>query len=226
MKDKSYLEAIIFDMDGVIINSEPLWKIAEKKIFSKLGVPVSEKEINESSALTVVELCEMFYEKFPWGEKNFKKIEELIVAEVFQLIKTNDTEIPGVKNVLKFLRKKEFKLALASNSSHDLIEVVLNKVGVKEYFDFVASAEDVTKGKPDPEIYNYTAKSLGVVPEKCLVIEDSIVGVKSAKNAGMIVISMPSSEDFDKKEFELADLKISSLYQLPYVMKVLRVKEG
>lgn len=224
MKNNQYLKAVIFDMDGVIINSEPLWKIAEKNIFSKLGVPVSEKEINESSALTVVELCEMFYEKYAWGDKNFKIVEELIVAEVIQLIKTHDTDIPGVKNILKFFRKKDFTLALASNSSHELIEVVLNKVGVKEYFDFIASAEDVKKGKPDPEIYNYTAKSIGVVPEKCLVIEDSIVGVKSAKNAGMTVIAMPCNEDFDKKEFELADLKISSLHQLPYVMNVFRIK--
>lgn len=224
MKNNQFIKAVIFDMDGVIINSEPLWQIAEKNIFSKLGIPVSEKEIKESSALTVIELCEMFYKKYPWGDKDFKKIEELIVNEVIQLIKTNHTEIPGVKNILKFFRKRDYKIALASNSSHNLIEVVLKKVGVKEYFDFIVSASDLSRGKPDPEIYTFTAKSLGISPERCLVVEDSIVGVVAAKNAGMTVIAIPSNEDFDSKDFDLADLKIPSLNLLPHILKIFKIK--
>lgn len=201
-------------MDGVLINSEPLWKIAEKEVFSSLGVPVNKDLVHLTSALTAQEVCAFWYERYPWQGKTFDQVEDDVVERVIELIGENDTKMPGVKEILDFCKSKRLKIGLASNSSHDLIEVVLEKVGIKHYFDFFSSAQDVEKGKPDPAVYLYAAEKLGVEPGECLVFEDSIIGVRAAKSAGMFVVAIPTPEDFNKSSFEIADFKISNLLML------------
>jgi len=210
-------KAVIFDMDGVLINSEPLWKIAEKEVFSSMGVNVTDELVHITSALTAQEVCAFWYERYPWQGKTFDQVEDDVVARVIELIGENDTKIPGVIEILDFCKSKGLKIGLASNSSHDLIEVVLEKVGIKHYFDFISSAQDVERGKPDPAVYLYAAMKLGVDPKECLVFEDSIIGVTAAKNAGMFVIAIPVQEDFEKKEFEIADVKISNLAEFKFL---------
>jgi len=211
------IRAVIFDMDGVLINSEPLWKIAEKEVFSSMGVNVTDELVHITSALTAQEVCAFWYERYPWQGKTFDQVEDDVVARVIELIGENDTKIPGVIEILDFCKSKGLKIGLASNSSHDLIEVVLEKVGIKHYFDFISSAQDVERGKPDPAVYLYAAMKLGVDPKECLVFEDSIIGVTAAKNAGMFVIAIPVQEDFEKKEFEIADVKISNLAEFKFL---------
>jgi sugar-phosphatase len=202
-------KAVIFDMDGVLINSEPLWKIAEKEVFSSLGVPVTDDLVHITSALTAQEVCAFWYERHPWQEMSFEQVEDTVVARVIELIGQNDTKMTGVIEVLQFVKSKNLKIGLASNSSHNLIEVVLQKVGIKKYFDFVSSAQDVEKGKPNPAIYLYAAKNLGVTSNECLVFEDSIIGITAAKSAGMTVVAIPAPEDFTNDKFKLADYKVS-----------------
>lgn len=206
-------------MDGVLINSEPLWKIAEKEVFSSLGVKVTDELVHITSALTAQEVCAFWYERYPWQGKTFDQVEDDVVARVIELIGENDTKMPGVKEILDFCKSKGLKIGLASNSSHDLIEVVLEKVGIKHYFDFISSAADVEKGKPDPAVYLYAAEKLGVDPTECLVFEDSIIGVTAAKNAGMFVVAIPVQEDFEKKGFDVADAKIRDLAQGIYFIE-------
>lgn len=203
-------KAVIFDMDGVLINSEPLWKIAEKEVFSSLGVKVSDELVHITSALTAQEVCAFWFERYPWKGKTFNQVEEDVVARVIELIEENDTKMPGVKEILEFCKNKEFKIGLASNSSHNLIEVVLEKVGIKHYFNFISSAEDVEKGKPDPAVYLYAAQNLDVLPSHCIVFEDSVIGVTAAKQAGMTVVAIPDKNDFDNNGFKIADFKIKS----------------
>lgn len=198
-------------MDGVLINSEPLWKIAETEVLSSLGVPVTEEQIHSTSAMSVKGICEYWYSIHPWKGKTFDEIEDIIVARVIELIKIHDTKMHGVTEILEYFKNKNLKIGLATNSSHDIIEVVLQKTEIKQYFNFIASAKDVENGKPEPDIYLYAAKNLGVNPEECLVFEDSIVGIKAAKSAGMKVVAIPASVDFNKQEFYLADFKIRSL---------------
>lgn len=219
------LKAAIFDMDGVLINSEPLWRIAEKEIFSSIGVPVTEEMIYQTSALTIKEVCEYWYKIYPWKGKSFEEIENSIVDRVIELISTNETSMPGIKNIMKILKKKTFKIGMATNSSHKLIEAVLNKIKLKNYFDFIASAEDVENGKPSPEIYLHVAKNLNVHPEQCIVFEDSIIGIRSALDAGMIVVAVPASEDFNKPEFDIAHFKIHSLNDFSHFLNLLNIKQ-
>jgi len=198
-------------MDGVLINSEPLWKIAEKEVFSSLGVPVTDDLVHITSALTAQEVCAFWYERHPWQGKNFDEVEDAVVARVIELIGQHDTKMPGVIEILEFFKSKNLKIGLASNSSHELIDVVLKEVGIKQYFDVLSSADDVEKGKPDPEIFLFTAHKLGVLPSETLVFEDSIIGVTAAKRAGMTVIAVPVNSDFDNEAFDMTDNKIHSL---------------
>ena len=202
-------KALIFDMDGVLINSEPLWKIAEKEVFSSLGVPVTDDLVHITSALTAQEVCAFWHKRHPWTGMSFDEVEDAVVARVIDLIEKNDTKMPGVIEILQFVKSKNLKIGLASNSSHNLIEVVLQKVGIKKYFDFVSSAQDVEKGKPDPAVYLYAARNMGVSPGECLVFEDSIIGITAAKNAGMTVVAIPAPEDFTNDKFKIADYKVS-----------------
>lgn len=199
-------------MDGVLINSEPLWKIAEKEVFSSLGVPVTDDLVHITSALTAQEVCAFWYEQHPWQGMNFNEVEDAVVARVIELIGQNDTKMPGVIETLQFFKNKNLKIGLASNSSHNLIEVVIDKLGIKDYFNFLSSAEDVEKGKPDPAVYIYAAKNLGVSFKECLVFEDSIIGITAAKNAGMTVVAIPAPEDFSNDKFKIADYKVSDFH--------------
>ncbi|PLX07851.1 MAG: HAD family hydrolase [Marinilabiliales bacterium] len=208
-------KAIIFDMDGVLVNSEPLWKIAETEILTSLGVPVTEEQIHNTSAMSVKGVCEFWYKIHPWANKSFDEVEKLIVDRVIELIKTHDTNMPDAYETVKYFKDLSFKIGLATNSSHNIIDVVLTKVGIKQYFDFIASVQDVESGKPEPDVYLFAAKNLNVKPENCLVIEDSVVGVQSAKTAGMTVVAMPDKRDWDKPEYEIADFKIKSLKGFP-----------
>ncbi len=205
------IRAVIFDMDGVLINSEPLWKIAEKEVFSSLGVKITDELVHITSALTAQEVCAFWYERYPWQGKTFDQVEDDVVARVIELIGEHDTKMPGVKEILDFCKNKGLKIGLASNSSHNLIAVVLEKVGIKHYFDFISSAQDVEKGKPDPAVYIFAAKNLGVKPFECLVFEDSIIGMTAAKRAGMSVVAIPAKEDFGNHNLQIANIVLTSL---------------
>ncbi len=202
-------KAVIFDMDGVLINSEPLWKIAETEVLSSLGIPVTEEQIHNTSAMSVKGICEYWYAIHPWEGKSFDEVEDIIVARVIELIKIHDTKLPAVTEVLEHFKSQDLKIGLATNSSHDIIEVVLTKTEIKKYFDFIASAKDVENGKPDPAVYLFAAKNLDIDPTDCLVFEDSVVGVQAAHAAGMTVIAIPNKRDYNKKVFDLAERKIS-----------------
>ncbi len=202
-------------MDGVLINSEPLWKIAETEILSSIGVPVTEEQIHNTSAMSVKGICEYWYAIHPWKNKSFEEIEKLIVTRVIELIKTHETRIPGVNELIEYINTKGYKIGLATNSSHDIIDVVLKKIGIKHYFNFIASVKDVKRGKPEPDVYLYAAKNLDVEPKNCLVVEDSIVGINAAHRAGMSVVAIPNKRDFDKLDFEIADFKIRTLKEFP-----------
>ncbi len=207
---KTY-KAIIFDMDGVLINSEPLWKIAETEILTSLGVPVTEEQIHNTSAMSVKGICEYWYNLHPWEGTSFEEVENIIVARVIELISKHDTKLPGVTEILEYFKKLGLKIGLATNSSHDIIKVVLTKCEIKQYFDFLASAKDVENGKPAPDVYLFAAKNLNTEPKHCLVFEDSVVGVQAANSAGMDVIALPNKRDFDKPVFDLALMKLKSM---------------
>ena len=201
-------KAIIFDMDGVLIDSEKLWKQAEHEVFTSLGVKVTDEYSSITKAMTTFEVTKFWYNKYPWENMKLEVVEQKVISRVIELIKTENCQINGVKSFIEKLKTRKYKIGLATNSPASVIPVVLEKIDALHLFDSVSSAEFEKRGKPDPAIYYKTAQNLKLKPENCIAIEDSYSGMMAAKNAGMTVIAFTNG---DKEiEFEIADDKIES----------------
>ena len=196
-------KAVIFDMDGVLVDSEKFWKRAEFEVFSSLGVKVTDKWCEETKSMTAPEVTKFWFEKFPWQGKGLQDVEKMVILRVISLIENENCEIEGVKAFIETLKSRNFKIGLATNSPSIVIPTVLNKLEIHHLFDAVSSAEFEMKGKPDPSIYYTTAGKLNVRPEECFVIEDSYSGMLAAKNAGMTVIAFTNGDT--QLNFEIAD---------------------
>ena len=201
-------KAIIFDMDGVLIDSECLWVQAEKDVFTSLGVRVSDANCALTKSMTTSEVTRFWYEKYPWGNNDLDSVEQMVIMRVIGLIQTQDCQIEGVKKFIESLKSKNYKIGLATNSPEKIIYVVLHKLDVLHLFDTVSSAEHEIKGKPDPSIYINTAEKLAVKPENCIVVEDSYSGMLAAKSAGMKVVAFTNGNY--EIDFDIADYKIDN----------------
>ncbi len=203
-------KAAIFDMDGLLINSEPFWREAEINIFHKLGVPMTESMCESVMGIRIDEVVDHWFHQYPWEGPDQHQVKEMIIREVERLIFEKGEALPGVYDILKFFKKKDFKIALASSSSYRLINAVLDKLQIRDYFEVIQSAERLKFGKPHPEIFIYTKDKLNVRYSNCIVFEDSIMGVVAAKASRMKVVAVPDLENLNP-QFCLADLTLKSL---------------
>lgn len=201
-------KAVIFDMDGVLVDSEKFWKQAEFEVFSSLGVDVTDECCEVTKTMTSPEVTKFWFDKSPWKGKELSEVEQMVILKVISLIENENCQIAGVKTFIETLKSQNFKIGLATNSPSVVIPAVLNKLGIHHLFDAVSSAEFEIKGKPDPSIYYTTAGKLNVKPEECFVIEDSYSGMLAAKNAGMTVIAFTNGDA--ELNFEIADHRIEN----------------
>lgn len=208
------VKAVIFDMDGVLVDTENIWKQAESEVFSALGVPVSEAYTQVTQSMTTTEVTEFWYEKFPWQQMSLQEVEQRVISRVIELIQSEPCLINGVKAFIEKLKSENYKVGLATNAPYAIIPVVLRRLEAAHLFDTVASAEFEKKGKPDPAIYYTTAGKLGVEPKDCLVIEDSYSGMLAAKKAGMSVVAFTNGNQeiaFEAADFIITDFESSIL---------------
>lgn len=201
-------KAVIFDMDGVIIDSEILWKKAEKEVFTSLGVEVTDEHSELTKSMTTFEVTKFWFDRFPWQDKSLDFVENAVISRVIELIETEDCKIGGIKEFIESLKARNYKIGLATNSPHKIILTVLQKLEMGHLFDTVSSAEFEESGKPNPAIYLTTAAKLNIAAINCVAIEDSYSGMLAAKKAGMIVIAFTNgNKDLD---FDIADYKIDN----------------
>lgn len=205
------IQAVIFDMDGTLIDSEPMWKEAEKQVFSSVGVNVEEELAQQTATMTTTEVTQFWYQQSPWMGKSLKQVENDVVDCVEALIGEKGTEMEGVKDTLDFFHAKQFRIGLATNSPVRLISVVLDRLGISDYFDAISSSEHEEKGKPDPAVYLSTAKKLQVDPTKCIAFEDSLSGVIAAREANIKTVVVPPHHDFHDEKFALSHIKLRRL---------------
>jgi sugar-phosphatase len=203
-------EAAIFDMDGVLIDSEPIWREVEVEVFGALGVPLTERMCLQTMGLRVNEMVDFWYERYPWSGADRADVAVDVMNGVMATIRRKGAALEGVDHAVTFLRGRGLRLAIASSSYHVVIETVLDVLGLGHAFDVVHSAEDEPHGKPHPGVYLTTADKLGVAPGACVALEDSPNGVRSAKGAGMACIAIPEP-GVDVSE---ADLVLPSLVAL------------
>ena len=212
-------EAVIFDMDGVLIDSEPLWKIAMEEVFSSVGCPLTKKDFQKTVGLRIDEVIEFWFQEIGWNELSPKEVENKIVARMIELISTHGEPLTGVLETLDFLRSKNIKIGLGTSSYSVLIEAVLGTLKIANKFDFVHSAEKEKYGKPHPAVYQTVADKLDVTPRKCLVIEDSLNGIIAGKAAQMKVVCIPEKTHIPEPKLNLADWMFEDMSQLLQAFK-------
>ena len=203
-------------MDGVILDSEPIYYQIEKKFFKDLGIYISDEEYHSFVGLSMNEMWRRIKNNYNLKEEieTLVKSNNKVVFQHFSNSK-NLQSTPFLEQFIQNLCKKNIKLAVASSSSKKLIEVILEKLMLKKYFKIYVSGNEIKNGKPAPDIFLHTANLLKEIPEKCLVIEDSTNGVKAAKSAGMRCVGFQNSNsgNQDLSDADMIMATFSGLYE-------------
>ncbi len=202
-------QALIFDMDGILIHSEPFWREAEIELFKTVGVELDEAECAQTMGLRVDEVVAL---RAPHA--NQKELIEKLEGWVERLIRAQGQPLEGVVPVLERVRAVGWPCALATSSSQRLLRATLERLQLKDFFQITHSAETEPLGKPHPAVYLSAAAKLGVRPTDCLAIEDSVNGVIAAKAARMKVVAIPEADFREDPRLGIADLKLDSLTEL------------
>jgi HAD superfamily hydrolase (TIGR01509 family) len=207
------IAATLFDMDGLLIDSEILWHQAEVEIFGSLGVPLFESSSRSTKGVFVNEVVEYWFARYPWSEPSNDEVVDQLLERVGSLVESEGRLLPGAIRAID-LTSEHGPVALASSTPLALINRCLDHFGLTDRFVSIHSAEFEPYGKPHPGVFLTAAASLGIEPSRCLVIEDSSAGVIAARAASMSVLAVPSREDRAEVEFLLADLVLESLEEL------------
>jgi len=205
------LDAVILDMDGLMIDSEPFWRQAEIEEFQKVGLRLTEEMCIQTTGIRIDEVCHYWYEKSPWQGLSPLDLSIKIKDRVEELVFEKGKELPGVQNTVKIVKGMNLPLALCSSSPMSLINTVLKKLDLEDAFDIVCSAEFEKYGKPHPAVYLSVLDKLKTRAEYSITFEDTMAGVISAKAAKMKVAAVPQSEHSGDPRFILADYKLGSL---------------
>lgn len=215
------VKAVIFDMDGVIIDSEPVYQKWLAMFLKSQNVPVPASELREVPGMATqdfVKKLEVWWKNAGKPCKSGKEINQMFdrYSDSFPL-SYSDILNPYVKEVLEWLRQWDYKVAVASSSPMKNITEVLSETGLGSYFDVRVSGEDFADSKPNPEIYYFTVKKLGLHTEECIAVEDSSYGIQAAVNAHLRVIAKKDERfGFDQS---LADYRVNTLMQVIDILK-------
>jgi beta-phosphoglucomutase-like phosphatase (HAD superfamily) len=190
------IKAVIFDMDGLLIDSEPLWLRAVTKAYKSVGINITKELHNEMRGRRTNENVAHMYRRFKWQGVTPEQMEDLIIDDLVVMVKAEGALLPG---------------AIASSSMKRVIDAVVDTLEIREHFGHIYSAEYEQYGKPHPGVFLKVADHFGVIPADCLVFEDSPPGVIAAKSAQMKCIAVPAKDNKDHAVIKIADLVIDSL---------------
>jgi HAD superfamily hydrolase (TIGR01509 family) len=201
------IKAVIFDLDGTLVDSEPNYFEADKKVLMDYGIFDFNMEMKKKYiGIGTKDMMRDMKAKYHINES----IEKLVAMEneyYIEFAKMNTIVFPEMLMLLEFLKNNNYPLAIASGSSPEVIDIVLSITNLKDYFDVVLSAEQVKRGKPEPDVFLEAAKQLCIPFRNCLVVEDSQFGVEAAKSASMYCAAIPSLiEEPLHESFCMADL--------------------
>ncbi len=205
------IKAVIFDMDGLLIDTEPYWQETERKVFADLGIVITEKMQTPTLGLRCDEQIRYWYELRPWKNASFDELEKRYNDIMIEYFKKEAELMEGALDALDFFSQKGLPMALASSSNMELIDSFLDRFGLHHYFKEVYSAENEEYGKPHPAVYLETARRMNTSPVNCLALEDSFHGLVAAKAARMTTIAVPAQMD---PRFLASDIVLNSLSEL------------
>jgi len=205
------LTTVIFDMDGLLIDSEPLWQEAGTEVMARFNVSLTTDQYHTSTGLRTSEWIQHWFTHFKVSKDHAPEAEAAIVSKAIEKIGARGQAMPGTQHVLQFFKERNFKIGLASSSPMELIDVVVNKLQIGHFIHARTSAEHLAYGKPHPQVYLDCAAALGVAPVECLCFEDSFNGMIAAKAARMKCVVVPERGQQQHARWGAADLKLGSL---------------
>jgi HAD superfamily hydrolase (TIGR01509 family) len=221
------LQAVIFDMDGVLVDSEPWHFEIECKLYKKLGLDVPDEVhltyIGSANDHMYSDLKRRY--DIPMTLQELLEWDAKYRVEVFREmedIKPN----PGLIDLLKALKAANLKIAVATSSVPEVVEIVLEKCKIDSYFDIIVTTEEAGKSKPAPDVFLLAAKKLGVAPENCIIFEDSLNGIKAARSAGIYCIAYQPHNDL-QQDASAADQLIHDFNEItPEMMRLSLLGDG
>lgn len=205
------LSTVIFDIDGLLVDSEPLWNEAATEVFHLYDVHLTEEEYKTTTGLRTKEFVEWWFTHFKIDKKECDNAEKKIIESVLNKIEHKGAIMPGVHYIFDFFTKMNFKIGLATSSPPALIDLVVNLTGIGKYLQATASAEELAYGKPHPQVYLDCAALLKSKPVDCICFEDSFNGMIAVKAARMKCVVVPHHSQAKEERWGAADLKLSSL---------------
>lgn len=210
------LKAVIFDMDGVMVDTEHIQSLAFEKILNEYGINPQKNEHGtvHISGVTTPETWELLKKQYNF-KANTKELTNRKRQEVMLILKNNIKALPGLVELLDDIVNHNVKLAVVSSAQRERLDFVLAKLNIYNYFETTISAGEIKNGKPAPDCYLKAANELRINPANCVVLEDAKIGVTSAKAANMKVVAVPN-EYTKKMDFSEADLIVPSLMNINY----------
>lgn len=205
------IRAVIFDMDGLLIDTEPYWQKTERDVFRDLGIVITPDMQVDTFGLRTDEQIRYWYNYRPWKSSSLQEVENRYHEVMLKYFLEQAELMEGAQEALDFFFEKDLPLALASSSNMELIHAFLDRFGFHHYFREIYSAEFEDYGKPHPAVYLETARRMNTDPVHCLALEDSFHGLIAAKAARMKTIAVPVHYD---ERFGVSDIVLESLTQL------------
>lgn len=209
------IKACIFDLDGTLVDSMWMWPDIDREYLNRFEIEYDDNLKNEIDGISFHETAVYFKNKFGISdsvEKICKDWEEM----AYDKYKYEVKEKPGCKKFLEHLRSKGIKMGIATSNNRSMVDVVLESLDMKDFFEVITTSDEVKRGKPAPDVYLTTANLLNVEPKNCLVFEDVVAGIMAGKSAGMKVCAI--EDDFTKevrqKKKELSDYYIVDYSEL------------
>lgn len=210
------IKAVVLDMDGLMIDSEPFWRQAEIEEFAKVGLHITEEMCYQTTGIRIDEVCQFWYRRNPWKGPDPIEVSIKIRERVEDLVREKGQALKGVFETIEKVKSLELPLALCSSSPMSLINTVLDKLSLQKSFDFKCSAEKEIFGKPHPAVYLKVLGKLQTPAEYTITFEDTLAGVISAKAASMKAVAVPQKEHSSDIRFSLADFKLNNLLEFDW----------
>lgn len=204
--------AAIFDMDGLLLDTEPLWGESMMAVAGHYKIPVTLQQFRHTTGLRIFEVTRFWKEKFPWpGKVDADTVAHEILDDIIARSKAKGRVMPGAVDCLQWFRSQHVPTGLATSSPMRMVHALMDHFNLNAYFDVLHSADAATFGKPHPEVYLQCAEALHIAPYNGVAFEDSVNGMIAARAARMKVVVVPETAKLADSRFALADLKLASL---------------